>query len=398
MAALAPSEPVMLAARVVQGVGGGVALTAVLGLINASYHGRARGIAFALYGATFAAACAAGPLLGAAIAETVSWRWAFGVNLIVGPLAFAGVVKLVPVVAPRATRRPDIAGMVLASGAVTAITFAIVQAQSYGWIHAERTIDLLGVTFHRGGIAPTPVVLGLAAVLFAAFALVERAKIAREEPAILDPALIRVRSFTHGSIGLLIVGMGEFGLVFLLPLALQAGAGLTAMEAGLLMLPTSVAAVVAFPLVQQVVTRTDQRTAVLVGLVLEAVGLTGIALAAEIGHPLAMLPGLAVYGLGIGAATAQLSALVLTEVPAAHNSLASGLSSAARHLGSSLGVAVLGVLFSAPLAQVSEGLADQPVQTVAAMHAAGQDTLIARARMRSATACASPASPPPRSC
>jgi MFS family permease len=201
-------------------------------------------------------------------------------------------------------------------------------------------------------------------------------KIARRQPAILDPALTRVRSFTHGSIGLMIVGMGEFGLVFLLPLALQAGAGLTAMEAGLLMLPTSVAAVAAFPLVQQLVIRTDQRTAVLAGLALEAAGLTGIAVAAEFGHPLAMLPGLAVYGLGIGAATAQLSALVLTEVPAARNSLASGLSSAARHLGSSLGVAVLGVLFSAPLAQVSQGLADQPVQTVAAMH---DETLIARA-------------------
>ena len=76
IAAVAPTDVVLLAGRVIQGLGAGAALTAALGTINAAFAGPARGIAFALYGATFAAACAAGPLLGAVIAEASSWRWA----------------------------------------------------------------------------------------------------------------------------------------------------------------------------------------------------------------------------------------------------------------------------------------------------------------------------------
>jgi EmrB/QacA subfamily drug resistance transporter len=343
LAAVAPSDVVMYAARVIQGLGGGAALTAALGTINAAYAGPARGTAFALYGATFAAACAAGPLLGAVIAELVDWRWAFGVNLVLGPIAAAGVARLVPDVAPQAgARRPDVAGTILVSGGLTAVTFAIVQGVEAAW--------------------------AVAGVLFAAFAAVQRVKVRRGAPAILDPVLTRVRSFTLGSLALLIVGVGEFGLMFLLPLVQQAGMGLTPIEAGLVGLPVPVFAVVAFPLMQAFASRTDGRTTVVAGLLLlEAAGLVGVALAVG-GGPLWMIPGLAVYGLGVGAATAQLSALVLADVPASRNGLASGVSSAVRQLGSTLGVGLLGAVFTAAL---SGPLADRPVQTVTQLRASG---------------------------
>ena len=350
LAAVAPSDIVMYGARVIQGIGGGAALTAAIGTINAAYAGPARGTAFALYGATFAAACAAGPLVGAVIAELADWRWAFGVNLVVGPLAYIGVTRLVPDVAPRAdARRPDVAGTVLISGALTAVTFAIVQGAEMAW----------------------PV----AAVLFAAFAAVQRVNVRRSAPAILDPVLMRVRSFTLGSAALLIIGVGEFGLAFLLPLELQAGQGLTPIEAGLVTLPVPLFAIFAFPLMQAFAARVDERTAVVVGLVLEAVGLAGVALAVS-GGPLWLIPGLAIYGLGVGAATAQLSALVLVDVPASRNGLASGISSAVRQLGSTLGVGLLGMVFTGAL---DGPLADRPVQTVSALRAAGNDEAVSHA-------------------
>ena len=89
-----------------------------------------------------------------------------------------------------------------------------------------------------------------------------------------------------------------------------------------------------------------------------------------------MIPGLAVYGLGVGAATAQLSALVLADVPAARNGLASGISSAVRQLGSTLGVGLLGAVFSAAL---SGPLADRPVQTVTQLRASGDAAGVAHA-------------------
>jgi EmrB/QacA subfamily drug resistance transporter len=349
LAAVAPSDVVLYAARVVQGIGGGVAMTAALGTINAAYAA-ARGTAFALYGATFAAACALGPLLGAAIAELADWRWAFGVNLVVGPLAFVGVARLVPDVAPHAgARRPDIAGTVLVSGALTAITYAIVQGVAMAWV--------------------------VAAALFVTFAVVERVQVRRGAPAILDPVLTRVRSFAFGNVALLIVGVGEFGLMFLLPLVQQAGQGLTPIEAGLVGLPVPLFAVLAFPLMQAFAARTDERTTVVVGLLLEAIGMTGVALTIGAG-PLWIVPGLAVYGLGVGAATAQLSALVLADVPVSRNGLASGISSAVRQLGSTLGVGLLGAVFTAGL---HGPLGDRPVQAVAQMRAKGDDAAVTHA-------------------
>ena len=136
----------------------------------------------------------------------------------------------------------------------------------------------------------------------------------------------------------------------------------------------------AFPLMQAFAARSDERTAVVVGLVLEAVGLVGVAMAIG-GGALLMIPGLAIYGLGVGAATAQLSALVLADVPASRNGLASGISSAVRQLGSTLGVGLLGVVFTAAL---SGPLADRPVQTVvgAARERAGRRRRPGRRRPR----------------
>ena len=241
----------------------------------------------------------------------------------------------------------------LASAGLTALTFAIIQGETAGWI--------------------------LSAILFGAFALVQRANVRRGASAILDPVLMRIRSFTLGSAALLVIGAGEFGLMFLLPLELQAGKGLTAIEAGLVQLPVAVFAMVAFPLVQVLAKRTTERTAVVVGLLAEAVGLVGVGVAIHSSEALLIVPGLAVYGLGVGAATAQLSALVLAEVPASRNGLASGISSAARQLGSTMGVGVLGVVFSATLANTDGALADRPVQTMSHLRAIGDEAAVSRA-------------------
>jgi hypothetical protein len=118
---------------------------------------------------------------------------------------------------------------------------------------------------------------------------------------------------------------------------------------------------------------------VVAGLLLEAIGLVGVAIAISSPSALWIVPGLAVYGLGVGAATAQLSALVLADVPASRNGLASGISSAVRQLGSTMGVGVLGVVFSATLSDTSGALADRPVQTVGHLRAIGDAHGVERA-------------------
>ncbi len=378
---VAPTEAVILGGRIVQGIGGGVAMTAALGLINNNWKGAARGTAFALYGATFAAASAAGPLLGAGLAEVGGWRLAFAINLVLGPVAFYGVRTLVREAPARTdVRRPDIGGLLLASASITALAFGLIQGPSYGWLHATADADLLGVSFHRGAISPTLAVLVLAAALAAGFVTLERSRSRRGHPVIADPALTRVRSFTIGNLALLIVGVGEFGLLFLLPLDLQVGRGLSALHAGLVVLPVSIGAVVSFPLVDKLAAHGGARAAVLAGIALEAAGLLGVAAAVQSTHIVWLLPAFFVYGLGIGGATAQLTNLVLAEVPDGRNSLAGGISSAVRNLGSTLGVALLGLAFTAGVAHAGiPGLAESPAQTVTALTAAGHTASITQA-------------------
>ena len=194
-------------------------------------------------------------------------------------------------------------------------------------------------------------------MLFGAFVLVQRARVRREQPVILDPAVTRVRSFTLGSVALLIVGMGEFGLIFLLPLELQAGHGLTPIQAGLIMLATPVAAIAAFPLVQALAQRSATRTAVLAGLLLEAVGLVGIALAISAEQVLWLVPGLFVYGLGIAARPRSCRCWSSPTCPRRAAASRRASRPRVRQLGSSLGVALLGLLFSGVVGRTSGALA-----------------------------------------
>jgi hypothetical protein len=144
------------------------------------------------------------------------------------------------------------------------------------------------------------------------------------------------------------------------------------------MLAMPVAAIAAFPLVQALARRSATRTTVLAGLAAEAAGLAGIALALSSDGVLWLIPGLAIHGVGVGGATAQLSMLVLGDVPAPRSSLASRISTAVRQLGSSLGVALLGLLFSGVVGRTSETLAEQPVQEMAGARAAGDPAVVER--------------------
>ena len=357
-------------------------MTSALATINASWSGPARGMAFALYGATFAAAVALGPMLGAVVAEAADWRFAFWINLVLGPIAYAGVTRFVPAVAPRAeARRPDVAGTALVSAALTALTFAVVQAGTYGWLSAKRDVDLLGIAFPEGGISPTPVALGIAAALFAAFAGVQRSRIARDLPVIADPALTRVRSFTLGSAALPDHRHGRVrpGV----PAAARAAGGprpdadrggpAGAGDAGRRdrRLPAGADADAA----QR---RTDRRAR---------------GPAAGGGRPgrhrasrsrasrcCGSSPAWRSTASAIGGATAQLSMLVLADVPGRRAAASHpGISTAVRQLGSSLGVALLGLLFSGVVGRTSGTLADQPVQTMAEHRATGDAALVSRA-------------------
>jgi nitrate/nitrite transporter NarK len=181
------------------------------------------------------------------------------------------------------------------------------------------------------------------------FVVVEHVRGAAGKPTLVDLTLFSIPSFSSGSLAVLVVALGEFGILFLLPLYLQVGRGLSPLQAQLVVLPTALGSFISAPLTATRKT-VPARTWVLLGLALEVVGLVLLAVAIS---PAAsvwwMALPLLVYGTGVGFAISQLTGATLLEVPMKRIGQASGLSSTARQLGSAIGVAVLTAILSGVL-------------------------------------------------
>ena len=155
--------------------------------------------------------------------------------------------------------------------------------------------------------------------------------------------LFGIPSFRNGSIAVLIISMGEFGLIFALPLWLQNVEGLNSLSSGLVLLWLAGGAFIASGVVGSLSGKLSARTSVQIGVLLEVIGVAGIALFAEAGQGwLPIAPFLFIYGFGVGMATAQLTGVILVDVPQNKIGQASGSQSTLRQIGSALGIAVLG--------------------------------------------------------
>ena len=354
LAASSSSGTTLIAARLVQGVGGAMILPATLSTLNALFTGRERGIAFAIWGSTIGGMAAVGPVVGGWLTTDFTWRWAFLINIPIVVIVLVGALIWVPETKdPYAERRVDILGAVLSIVGLSGIVFALIESQRYGWGMATAPLTI-GSFRWTWSISPVPVSLVLGLILMTAFVFVERAKTRAGKPVLLDLSLLRIRSLRYGAIAALIVALGEFGMLFALPLFLQGALGYSALNTGLLILSLAVGTFLISAGTAQLTQRFGGRAVVRVGLLLEAVAITGLGLsisATASGSVLAAW--LFLYGAGVGMATAQLTNVILVDVPVAQSGQASGLQSTVRQLGAALGIAMLGTLLVSTLGAVT---------------------------------------------
>ena len=348
LAALAGSGVALIASRVVQGVGGAMILPTSLSLLNAGFRGRERGIAFAVWGSTIGGTAALGPLLGGWLTTSFSWRWAFGINVPIGVAVIAGLLLLVPESrGSEPERGNDVAGAVLTAIGLAGIVFALIEGRSDGWWTRTRPVSLLGVNVTTP-LSPVPVAAAIGAASLVAFAFVERRRNRLGQAVLLDFRLFSIPSFRNGNIAAAIVSLGEFGILFALPLWIENVLGLTAFDTGLILLPLAVGSFAASGFGAQVGATRGALFVVRLGIALEIAGVLGLGLAIS-AHtaPWELVIPLFVYGTGIGLATAQLTGVVLADVPVSQSGQGSGTQSTARQIGSALGIAILGtILFS----------------------------------------------------
>ena len=344
LAGFAPSGEALIAARLLQGLGGAAILPATQSILNEGFRGRDRAIAFGIWGSVIGGMAALGPLIGGWLTTYLSWRWAFYVNVPVGLLAIIGTSMWIDESCDENARGGfDPAGFVLVTLGLSAVVFGMIEGYTYGWTVPSQPFEVLGWRWPLNSVSVIPFAFAIGLAMLVAFAVVEIRREREGKFFLFDFGLWRYPAFRYGNLAGTIVSLGEFGILFALPLFLQAVLGMSAFQVGLTILSLAVGAFFAAPTAAALSNRFGPRRVVTLGMGLEAIGIfiTTLLLSRSL-NVLALVAPLFVYGLGVGFATAQLTSIVLSDVPKEVSGLASGTNSMLRQIGSALGIAILG--------------------------------------------------------
>ncbi|MGE7388515.1 MFS transporter [Streptomyces sp. NPDC004126] len=351
---VADGPAALIAFRAVQGVGGAAMFATTMALLSAAYQGRDRGVAFGVWGAVNGAAAAAGPVIGGLLTEHFGWRWIFFINLPVCALAVWVTLKAVAESRDPRARGLDLPGMAAFTVGAAALTYALIRVGENGWTSAA-TLGLFG----------------LAAAAFAAFVLVEL----RGSRPMLDLSLFRSPVFVAVMAAGLLLSGAAFSYLMYVSLWLQSAEGMSPVGGGLVLLPMSLAGFVVAALAGRLLHGASPRLTIGGGLLLIGAGALLQAWMLDAGDGwTALAPGLLLTGVGVGMATPALAATAMGAVAPARAGMAGGVLNTARQLGTALGIAVLGAVFHAGLA---DGLGGRPRELADALASGGAGRLLA---------------------
>jgi EmrB/QacA subfamily drug resistance transporter len=325
LAALAPTVELLNVARAVQGVGGAIVMPLTLTLLSAAVSPERRGLALGAWGGIGGLAIAFGPLVGGAVVEGIAWQWIFWLNVPIGlvlvPLA---LVRLRESHGPSA--RLDLPGVALASAGLLGIVWGLVRGNGAGWTSPEIVVSI-----------------GLGLVLLAAFVLWER----RTAQPVLPMRFFGSRTFALANVSSLFMFFGMFGSIFLLAQFFQTVQGYGPFDAGLRILPWTLAPMFIAPVAGALSDRIDPRLILGTGLALQAAALAWIATVSTPTVPYAQLIApFVLAGIGMALFFAPMANLVLSAVRPVEEGQASGANNAIRELGGVFGVAVLAAIFA----------------------------------------------------
>jgi EmrB/QacA subfamily drug resistance transporter len=331
---LAPSPTTLVAARIAQGLAGGVLMPQVLAIVGVTYRGPDYVRALSIYGVVLGLAAVGGQVIGGALVETdllgLGWRSCFLINVPIGIAALILAPRLVPESRSDQTKRIDFAGAGLLAVGLTSVLLPLIEGRQHGWP------------------AWTWISLGMAPLIVGAF-LRRQQRLGRTggDP-LLDLRLFESRAFSAGLATQLFLASAQASFFVFFALYLQMGRGLGALEAGLVFTILAVAYVVTSGPAPGLTARFGRAVVAAGGLALTA-GLVVLALAVEeigtSGTLLALVPGLLLVGAGIGLCFTPLTSIVLKQVDPARAGSASGAMSTTQQVGYSLGVAVTGVVY-----------------------------------------------------
>ncbi|MBT2383555.1 MFS transporter [Streptomyces sp. ISL-11] len=327
LCSLAPGLGWLIAFRTVQAVGGSMLNPVAMSIITNTFtEPRERARAIGVWGGVVGISMAAGPLLGGALVESVGWRSIFWINLPVGLLALFLTARHIPESRAPKPRRVDPVGQLLVITLLGSMTYGIIEGPAAGWT--------------------SPLILGCFTVAAGSLAVLPAYERRRTEP-LIEPAFFRSVPFG----GATVIAVSAFaalgGFLFLNNLYLQSERGLSALDAGLFMLPMAVMCLVCAPLSGRLVgARGPRLPLLLAGAAMTASGLLFTVLDARSSDGL-LFTAYVLFGTGFGLVNAPITNTAVSGMPRSRAGVAAAIASTSRQVGSSLGVAVIGAAVAA---------------------------------------------------
>ncbi|MFD3378134.1 MULTISPECIES: DHA2 family efflux MFS transporter permease subunit [unclassified Streptomyces] len=318
----------LLAARAVQGLGAAVLAPSTLTILTSAVpEGAARARAIATWTAVGGGGGAAGGLVGGVLVDGLSWRWVLLINVPIGAVVLAGA--LLWLVESRAGdgRRIDLPGALLVTGGLATLAYGIVQTEAEGWTSAETLVPLAA-----------------GAVLIGLFVLVE----ARTKVPLMPLKLFRLRSVSSANVAMFLCGAAMFCMWFFMTLYAQNVLGYSPLDAGLALVPSSLAVILGSKVAPRLMPVVGARNVAVLGALVAAVGFGWQSTMTADGAYLTaiMFPGILMM-LGAGLSATPLAALATSGAEPGEAGLVSGLINTSRTMGGSIGLSVMSTIAAA---------------------------------------------------
>jgi EmrB/QacA subfamily drug resistance transporter len=320
---LADSGEMLIAARIVQGVGAALMNPATLSIIAATFPPKERGMAIGIWAGVSALALAIGPLVGGLLTEQLSWHWIFFVNVPVGVLGIAASYLLIRESKDETHVSLDLPGLATSALGLFALTYGLIEANAYGW--------------------GSPRILGsfsLAVVALASFVVIER----RRRSPMLDLTLFRSGTYTGANVAMLLVALAMFGVFFFVSLYMQNVLGYSAVEAGAAFLPMTLVIILVAPIAGKLSDVYGSRWLMSGGMVLLGLQLLYLSQLGTDAGFWNLLPAFLVGGFGMSLTMTPTAAAATRAVPVHKSGVGAAVLNAMRQVGGSLGIALMGAI------------------------------------------------------
>ncbi|MGC2998035.1 MFS transporter [Streptomyces sp. G35A] len=332
---LSDSIALVIVFRVLQGLFGALLMPAALGLLRATFPAEKLNMAIGIWGMVIGASTAGGPILGGVLVEHVNWQSVFFINVPVGVLAVAlGAWILLDHRAENAPRSFDVAGIVLLSGAMFCLVWALIKAPEWGWG------DLKTWSFIIASI-----------VGFALFAFWET----RVKEPLIPLGLFRSVPLSAGVVLMVLMAVAFMGGLFFVTFYLQNVHGMGPVDAGLHLLPLTGMMIVGSPLAGVMITKVGPRIPLAGGMAFTALAMYGMSTLEKDTGSGVMSLWFALLGLGLAPVMVGATEVIVGNAPMELSGVAGGLQQAAMQIGGSLGTAVLGAVMASKVDSDLEG-------------------------------------------